>query len=115
MVPIVFSILEKLAPRVTDIFIGQALNKRLGTTGLKFTELTTAAAEQNMTLEEVMAIPEVDGWIYEGIKPRDGRAYVCSSYVTAVYSAAGLFGEDHVNGTEFTPKDVYNLNFFNST
>lgn len=67
MVPIVFSILEKLAPKVTDIFIGQALNKRLGTTGLKFTELTTAAAEQKMTLEEVMAIPEIDGWIYEGI------------------------------------------------
>ena len=33
-IPIVFSILEDFLPNVTDIFIGQALNKRLGTKGL---------------------------------------------------------------------------------
>jgi hypothetical protein len=68
-----------------------------------------------MTLEDVIAMPEIDGWIYEGMQPRDGRAYVCSAYVAALYSAAGLFGPYHINGTEFTPKDVYTLNFFNST
>jgi len=57
-------------------------------------------------------MPEIDGWEYTGIEPRDGRSYVCSAYVAAVYKAAGLFGDFEINGTEFTPKDVYTLNFF---
>jgi len=44
--------------------------------------------------------------------PRDGLSYVCSAYVTALYKAAGLFGDMEINATEFTPKDVYSLNFF---
>jgi hypothetical protein len=85
MVPIAFSLIEKIMPNVTDIFIGQALNKRLGTEGLNFADIAATAAEKNLTIEEVMAIPEKDGWIYSGLQPRDGRAYVCSSYVAAVY------------------------------
>jgi len=56
-----------------------------------------------------MAIPEVDGWDYN-----DGFAYVCSSYVVAMYIEAGLFDDMVVYGTEFTPKDVYTLNFFDT-
>ena len=33
-VPILFSLLEKVKPKVADIFINQALNKRLNTNGL---------------------------------------------------------------------------------
>jgi hypothetical protein len=33
-VPIVFSMLEDIIPDVVDVFLGQALNKRLGTHGL---------------------------------------------------------------------------------
>ena len=56
---------------------------------------------------------EEEGWEYEGLEPKDGKAYVCSSYVVAVYQAAGLFGPGiRINGPEFTPKDVYTLNFF---
>jgi len=55
-------------------------------------------------------MPEIDGWEYS-----DGRSYVCSAYVAAVYKAAGLFYDFEINGTEFTPKDVYTLNFFNTT
>ena len=39
-----------------------------------------------MTLQDVMAIVEQDGWEY---KP--GPVYVCSSFVTALWKAAGLF------------------------
>ena len=59
-----------------------------------------------------MAIPEQDGWEYQGILPRDGVSYVCSAYVTAIYKAAGLFGDLEINATEFSPKDVYQLDFF---
>jgi hypothetical protein len=42
-------------------------------------------------------------------------SYVCSAYVAALYKAAGLFGDMEINATEFTPRDVYELNFFNTT
>ena len=59
-----------------------------------------------------MAIPEQDGWIYSGEVPRDGMAFVCSAYSTSVWKAAGLFGDATVNATEFTPRDVYMVDFF---
>lgn len=59
-----------------------------------------------------MAVPEQDGWKYTGEEPRDGRSWVCSSYVAAFYKAAGLFGDLPINSTEFGPADVYELNFF---
>lgn len=65
-----------------------------------------------MTIQDVMAIVEEDGWIYSGEEPKDGLSYVCSAYVAALYKAAGLFGDVEINATEFTPKDVYSLNFF---
>jgi hypothetical protein len=34
LVPIVFSMLEDIIPDVVEVFLGQALNKRLGTKGL---------------------------------------------------------------------------------
>jgi hypothetical protein len=54
-----------------------------------------------------MAMVEDDAWIYN-----DGPSMVCSSYVAALYKAAGLFGDLEIQATEFTPKDVYTLNFF---
>ena len=109
--PILFSILEDFIPAVTETFFSQALNKRLGTTGFNIKQLSGEAARQNLTMEELMAMVEVEGWEYTGIQPRDGRSYVCSAYVAAAYQAAGLF-PGPINGPEFTPKDVYTLNFF---
>jgi hypothetical protein len=60
-----------------------------------------------------MALIEVEGWEYEGFQPRDGRAYVCSAYVAALYQAAGLL--KNVHGTEFTPRDVYTLDIFDKS
>jgi hypothetical protein len=67
------------------------------------------AAESSKSIEDLMAEVEVEGWIYEGLE-NDGRSYVCSAFVAAVYQAAGLL--TNVNGPEFTPKDVYTLNIF---
>lgn len=38
-----------------------------------------------------MAIPEHEDYEYNGLEPIDGRSYVCSAFVTAMYKAAGLF------------------------
>ena len=63
-----------------------------------------------MTLADLMAQVEVEGWEYHGIAPRDGISYVCSSYVAAIYQAGGLL--KNINGPEFTPRDVYTLDIF---
>lgn len=39
-----------------------------------------------MTFGELIAIPENDDWVYS-----DGKSMVCSSFVTAIYKAGGLF------------------------
>ena len=62
-----------------------------------------------------MAMVEMDGWEYTGEKPRDGLSYVCSAYAAAFYKAAGLFDNMSIQATEFSPRDVYTLNFFDTT
>lgn len=83
-VPIVFSVLEKILPSTVDIFLTQALNKRIGTKGLKLPQLSVEASKVNKTIDDLMADIEVEGWIYEGLE-NDGRSYVCSAYVAALY------------------------------
>ena len=56
-----------------------------------------------MTLQEVMTIPEQDGWNYA-----PGPVYVCSSFATALWKAAGLFSVE-LQATEVTPHDIYML------
>ena len=58
-----------------------------------------------------MAIVEEDGWQYDG-QYHDGNAMVCSSFVVALWKAAGLF-DVPINAVEFTPKDAYQLDIFN--
>lgn len=80
--------------------------------GLGIPEVASEAAKRLMTVQDLMSVPEQDGWIYTGLQPRDGEAYVCSSYVISVYKAAGLFDDFDINATEFAPRDVYNMDFF---
>jgi len=115
MVPTLFSALERVIPHTVKIFYTEALNKRLGTKDLTVPELAAEAATRSMTLEAVMAMPELDEWEYTGIEPRDGKSMVCSAYVTALWKAAGLFGDNEVQATEFSPKDVYIMKFFDET
>lgn len=68
-----------------------------------------------MSIENVMAMVEMDGWEYTSEKPRDGLSYVCSAYVAAFYKAAGLFGDFDIQATEQTPRDIYTYDFFDTT
>lgn len=92
-VPIVFSIMERIAPKQAFIFFTEALNKRLGTEDKNIAEIAMIAAEQELSMEEVMAMVELDGWEYTSEEPRDGLSYVCSAYVAAIYKAGGLFDD----------------------
>lgn len=112
LVPVVFSAMEHFLKPTTDNFFTEGLNKRLGVEGYNITQIAALAADKQMSVQDVMAMVEQDGWIYTGEEPRDGLSYVCSAYVAAMYKAGGLFGDDEINATEFTPKDVYTLNFY---
>jgi len=86
----------------------------MGTHGLNISGIEAEASKKGMNITEVMAIVEEDGWKYEG-QYHDGESMVCSSFVAAVWKAAGLFGGKYINAVEWTPKDVYQVNFFNTT
>lgn len=92
-VPIVFSIIEKISPSAAFNFFTEALNKRLGVEGKNISEIAMLAAEQDMSIEDVMGMVEMDGWEYTGEEPRDGLSYVCSAYIAAMYKAGGLFDD----------------------
>ena len=113
-VPILFSMVSKVLPKGIETMFTQAMNKRLGVEGKSIPELAAIAADKKMSLSEVMAIVEEDGWEYTGLKPRDGEAYVCSAFTAAMYKAAGIL-VDPVNATEFTPKDNYMLDIFDTS
>ena len=54
-------------------------------------EITVAAAKKGMTIDDIAAMPEQDGWQYDGILPDlTAPSYICSSYNIEIYRAAGL-------------------------
>ena len=78
-----------------------------GTKGLSIHEVVAEGARQGKTFEEILAMPEIEGWEYS-----DGLNYVCSCFVTAFYKHGGLFDGLEILPNEFTPKDVYQLDIF---
>jgi hypothetical protein len=109
----VFILLEKIDSNTTQIIMGAPLNMRLGTHGLNMSELAAEAGRQNMTLDEVMAIPEQNNFTYD-LFWHDGPALVCSGLVAELWKAGGLFGNLTINAGEFVPRDNYELKFFDS-
>jgi hypothetical protein len=87
--------------------MGEALNIRLGTRGLSLGDIALEAARKGISINDLFAMVEKDGWEYS-----DGQSMVCSSFVAATWKAGGLFGDMPINAVEFTPRDVYQLNFF---
>lgn len=114
-VPVMFKLIEDIKPTLAYNFFSEALNKRLGVDGKNISDIAMLAAEKGMSVEDVMAMTEMDGWEYTGLEPRDGRNWVCSAYVAAMYKAAGLFGDMAIQSTEFATMDIYIMNLFDTT
>jgi len=87
----------------------------MGVTGKNISEMAGLAAESGLSLEDLMAMPEQDFWVYTGLEPRDGWNWVCSAYVAAMYKEAGLFGDMEIQSTEFATMDIYIMNLFDTT
>ena len=106
-VELVFSLVSKVYPKASDLIITEALNLRLGTKDLTFQQAVAEAARRGKSLEELVAEPEL-----EGLEYHDGLSYVCSCFVVAYYKHGGMFGNIDLSPTEFSPKDLYNLDIF---
>jgi len=111
LAPVLFSVIDKLDHEFAYQSFTEGMVHRLGGDFTTVPGATAAAAAQNMSLDEAIAIPEQDGWIYESLNPTS-ESYVCSAFVAALYKAAGLFGDLEINATEFTPRNVVELNFW---
>lgn len=105
LILVLFGYIERLYEYPIKRIFTESMNMRLGTKGLKLGEIAIEIAKRNMTLADLIAVKEEDGWYYS-----DGYSYVCSSFVAALYQAGGLLKD--IEGTEMTPKDVYTLNIY---
>ena len=57
-------------------------------------------------------MPEQDSWLYKGKDGQEIQSLTCSALNAGVFRAAGLFDGLEVNVTEFTPRDVFDLAFY---
>jgi hypothetical protein len=110
-----FGILDRQAPELVELFVNQAFNFRLGTTGLRLPELLQEAGNRGIESRAIPAIVEQDSWMYNTTRngePATGRSMVCCVYVCATWKAAGLFDDKEVNCGEMTNADDYTLSIF---
>lgn len=103
----IFCFLERIWATPVTSFLGEAMNMRLNTTDLSLPEIAVEAHKRGLRVKDLFAMVEKDEWVYS-----DGYSMVCSSFVAAIYKAGGLFGDMEIQATEFTPRDIYQLNFF---
>eukprot|EP00850_Spirogloea_muscicola_P018116 SM000162S02394 [mRNA] locus=s162:280670:283014:- [translate_table: standard] len=111
LVAAIVAVWQRLQPEYASNLWNEALNLRLGTRGLDMPGILAECARRGLRFGELMAVPESDSWIYS-----DGRSTTCVAFVMATYKAAGLFGlaGDGIQVTEFTIRDAYMLDFYNS-
>ena len=74
-----FTMIGQVNQEVVTQFLGGAMNVRLGTKDLDIPQLIAVAAKKNMTLGDVLAMPELEEYVYP-----NGVNYVCSSLATAM-------------------------------
>lgn len=103
---LIFRMVEYVDAAASNLILQEALNWRVGTQGLELWEIENVAISQGKTLNDLFSMVETEGHLYS-----DGYAYVCSSYVMSYYTRSGMVPIT-ASATEFTPRDVYNLDIF---
>ena len=91
------------AHRAYDLYIEEALEKRMGMSFETFDEILIHIHENmKSTINQILAMPEQDDWVYS-----KGKSMPSPGFVMQLYNAAGLFAGLEINGNEFTAKDIY--------
>jgi hypothetical protein len=120
--PLTIELVQVLLPVVERVFKGSGklwidgFNLRMNTTGLNTSQIYDLLYQRNMTVGQLLPVPGQDSFIYPGV-PAPGSAMVCSAFVTRLYKAADVFHRlqaSKIQGTEFTPNDVFQLAIYDS-
>lgn len=104
-----FGLLSQISPKTFDLIVGEGLNLRLGTDSLTLPDILFEAAKRQISFIDLLRLEESENFSYS-----DGPNYVCSSFAVAIYKAGGLFKNTIILPQEFTPKDAYQLEIFDS-
>ncbi len=107
-------VVKRLKLSLATDLLTQALNKRLGTRNLTTWQCFAAAYARNLTLAQLVTMPEQDTWQYDYDGGRTGPAMVCDVFVSRMWKEGGVFGalSDQINTSEFTDLDIYSLAIF---
>lgn len=116
------TMVEAISPNATALLVLEAINQRLVHV-LGLPACTTLACvwdsveKFNLTLSDVIAIPEQDEWIYSHrllTPPIAGPSLVCNGLVLRLLVEGGVLPHDvGMNYGELTPRDVLMLHVFN--
>jgi hypothetical protein len=117
--PIIFGLLEKVAPSLSTLMVTQAWNKRLGSQDLGVSQLLQKAAEDNVPAASIPTIVEQDSWRYKTTRFGQnitGHSMVCCVFVCEMWKAGGLFDDidNDFQCTEQTNSDDYQLAIFDT-
>ena len=69
-----------------------------------------AAEELEISLSELVAVPEQDNWHY--LNYGGNPVFTPASFVVSALRILGVFPDLDINASEFTVKDVYQLDIF---
>jgi hypothetical protein len=96
-----------IGPQITNLVWNRALSKRLGfmDDALTWPQIIEEATKRDLTLGELISMPEKEEWLYDG-----KHQYVCSSFVAGMLYHGGIFGEGvTIIPQEQTPRDVMQM------
>lgn len=71
-----------------------------------------SAIDLNMSLQELLAIPEKDEWRYDTNGGRE--TFTPASFVIQALKKLKVLDRFHIDASEFTVKDVYELDIFDT-
>mmetsp|Transcript_7462 Transcript_7462/g.22084 ORF Transcript_7462/g.22084 Transcript_7462/m.22084 type:complete len:553 (-) Transcript_7462:18-1676(-) len=123
LISTLFSVVDPLIAHFADMpsLWNGAISHRLGLdpANTKTTaELLAVAQGRNLSMADLIAIPEQDSWTYPLDNAScgraagcDGPAMVCNVFVCRMWKAGGLFDADF-NCGEQTPLDTYSMSVF---
>jgi len=112
-----FAMLERVDYLFVEKIFNQAMNVRLGTSGLNVSQILQTADQQKIPRNTLPVIVEQDSFIYNTTRngiPTPGLSMVCCVFVCEMWKTGGLFAEvnNNINCAEFTNWDDYSLKIF---
>lgn len=119
IVEVLFAGLERVDYDFIEEIFNQAMNIRLGTSGLNVSDILQEADVQGIPRPQLPVIVEEDTFLYNtsryGVQTQ-GLSMVCCVFVCEMWKHAGIFDEvkQQINCAEFTNWDDYTLNIFST-